>query len=125
MPSAEAAGPPAAAVAVLYNASGREACYELPEDVNYDGIWDYQWCTERLPQETIRLLRWLIQKQALGEDVFLLGPPGPARCWSRCRRPARRCTSPSGSSRPGVQGWASTRPGRSPPASRSSLCRTS
>ena len=34
---------------------------------------------ERLPQETIRLLRWLIQKQALGEDVFLLGPPGPAR----------------------------------------------
>jgi len=37
---------------VFYNATGREHCYALPEDPNFDGIWDYQWCTEMLPQET-------------------------------------------------------------------------
>lgn len=36
---------------VLYNAS-KVQCYELPSDPNFDGIWDYQWCTEMLPQET-------------------------------------------------------------------------
>eukprot|EP00929_Paragymnodinium_shiwhaense_P097642 TRINITY_DN59276_c0_g2_i1.p1 TRINITY_DN59276_c0_g2~~TRINITY_DN59276_c0_g2_i1.p1 ORF type:complete len:531 (+),score=85.61 TRINITY_DN59276_c0_g2_i1:183-1775(+) len=40
------------AAAVLYNASGREQCFELPSDPNFDGIWDYQYCTELLPQET-------------------------------------------------------------------------
>ena len=42
----------ATAAGVLYNVSGRERCYAVPDDPNYDGIWDYQWCTERLPQET-------------------------------------------------------------------------
>jgi lysosomal Pro-X carboxypeptidase len=42
----------AQAADVFYNASGRETCYELPDDPEFDGIWDYQWCTERLPQET-------------------------------------------------------------------------
>mmetsp|Transcript_65599 Transcript_65599/g.179928 ORF Transcript_65599/g.179928 Transcript_65599/m.179928 type:complete len:208 (+) Transcript_65599:108-731(+) len=42
----------AAAAGVLYNASDTLKCLELPADPNYDGIWDYQWCTERLPQET-------------------------------------------------------------------------
>merc|ERR1719310_2259339 len=37
---------------ILYNATQKEECYELPEDPNFDGIWDYQWCTEMLPQET-------------------------------------------------------------------------
>merc|ERR1712187_335019 len=42
--------------AVLYNVSGRSTCFELP---NYptpttpgapmDGLWDWQWCTEQLP----------------------------------------------------------------------------
>lgn len=36
---------------VFYNASAVH-CYELPDDPNFDGIWDYQWCTEMLPQET-------------------------------------------------------------------------
>jgi lysosomal Pro-X carboxypeptidase len=40
------------AVGVLYNASAREPCFTLPADPNYDGIWDFQYCTERLPQET-------------------------------------------------------------------------
>ena len=26
-------------------------------------------------------LRWLAQKDQLGQDVFLLGPPGPTRRW--------------------------------------------
>ena len=42
----------ARAAEVLYNASGKVACNALPTDPNFDGIWDYQWCTERLPQET-------------------------------------------------------------------------
>jgi lysosomal Pro-X carboxypeptidase len=36
---------------VFYNVSG-VPCYELPDDPNFDGIWDYQYCTELLPQET-------------------------------------------------------------------------
>jgi len=40
------------ASAVFYNASGSEQCYSLPTDDNFDGVWDYQWCTEMLPQET-------------------------------------------------------------------------
>eukprot|EP00930_Biecheleria_cincta_P044708 TRINITY_DN30785_c0_g1_i1.p1 TRINITY_DN30785_c0_g1~~TRINITY_DN30785_c0_g1_i1.p1 ORF type:complete len:529 (-),score=44.52 TRINITY_DN30785_c0_g1_i1:242-1777(-) len=37
---------------VLYNASKQKTCYPLPIDPNFDGIWDYLWCTEMLPQET-------------------------------------------------------------------------
>ncbi|KAK4323780.1 hypothetical protein Pmani_005551 [Petrolisthes manimaculis] len=32
-----------------------------------------------LPQSTLQHLRWLLQKDQLGQDVFLIGPPGPAR----------------------------------------------
>ncbi|XP_078693816.1 von Willebrand factor A domain-containing protein 8-like isoform X5 [Branchiostoma floridae x Branchiostoma belcheri] len=32
-----------------------------------------------LPQSTMRHLRWIMQKDALGQDVFLIGPPGPLR----------------------------------------------
>ena len=38
------------AAAVFYNASGALRCHSLPEDTSYDGIWDYQWCTELLCQ---------------------------------------------------------------------------
>ena len=59
----EAAGAPraddlmrrmAAAAGVLYNASGKAKCYELPQSAldGDDGIWDWQYCTQRLPQET-------------------------------------------------------------------------
>ena len=37
----------AAAAGVLYNASRREACYAVPADPNYDGIWDYQSALKR------------------------------------------------------------------------------
>ena len=37
----------AEAAAVLYNASGHAACYDLPDDPSFDGIWDYQYCTVR------------------------------------------------------------------------------
>lgn len=40
------------ASAVLYNASGRETCFSIPNDPAFDGIWDYQYCTEMLPQDT-------------------------------------------------------------------------
>lgn len=39
------------ASAVLYNVS-QVQCYDLPSDPNFDGVWDYQWCTEFMPQET-------------------------------------------------------------------------
>lgn len=46
---------------VLYNVTQTEECLELPDDPNYDGIWDYQYCSELLPQvgrtSTLRKLR--------------------------------------------------------------------
>ena len=32
-----------------------------------------------LPQETLRSLQFMMKKQLLGQDIFLIGPPGPAR----------------------------------------------
>ena len=37
---------------VLNNASGAATCFAQPTDVEFDGIWDYQYCTQMLPQET-------------------------------------------------------------------------
>jgi lysosomal Pro-X carboxypeptidase len=42
-----------AAGAVFNNVSGTAACYALPGgDIWLDGIWDVQYCTETLPEET-------------------------------------------------------------------------
>ena len=30
-------------------------------------------------QEVLRHMSWIMQKDRLGQDVFLLGPPGPMR----------------------------------------------
>ncbi|XP_038049927.1 von Willebrand factor A domain-containing protein 8-like [Patiria miniata] len=35
--------------------------------------------SDGLPQSVMRHLRWIMQKDALGQDVFLIGPPGPLR----------------------------------------------
>ncbi|XP_027212912.2 von Willebrand factor A domain-containing protein 8 [Penaeus vannamei] len=32
-----------------------------------------------VPQSVLKHLRWLIQKDKLGQDVFLIGPPGPLK----------------------------------------------
>ncbi|KAG5864987.1 hypothetical protein JTB14_036350 [Gonioctena quinquepunctata] len=32
-----------------------------------------------LPQSNLHHLRWMMQKDILGQDIFLLGPPGPRR----------------------------------------------
>ena len=32
-----------------------------------------------IPQETLRSLQFIMKKQNLGQDVFLIGPPGPAK----------------------------------------------
>ncbi|KAL2081741.1 hypothetical protein ACEWY4_023594 [Coilia grayii] len=34
---------------------------------------------DALPQTVARHLRWIMQKDLLGQDVFLIGPPGPLR----------------------------------------------
>ena len=31
---------------VFYNASGALPCLALPDDSDYDGVWNYQWCTQ-------------------------------------------------------------------------------
>lgn len=41
------------AAGVFNNATGTLACNPPPSDVWQDGVyWDYQWCTEMLPEET-------------------------------------------------------------------------
>lgn len=42
------------AAAVYANATQDLPCFAIPDDahVEQDGIWDYQWCTELMPQET-------------------------------------------------------------------------
>jgi MoxR-like ATPase len=32
-----------------------------------------------MPQETLRSLQFMMKKQSLGQDIFLIGPPGPAK----------------------------------------------
>lgn len=32
-----------------------------------------------LPQESLQHLRWMLQKDLLGQDIFLIGRPGPLR----------------------------------------------
>lgn len=32
-----------------------------------------------MAQSVIQHLRWIMQKDLLGQDVFLIGPPGPLR----------------------------------------------
>lgn len=34
---------------------------------------------QNLPQTFLKHLRWLMQKDKLAQDVFLIGPPGPLR----------------------------------------------
>lgn len=35
--------------------------------------------TDSLAQSVVYHLRWIMQKDLLGQDVFLIGPPGPLR----------------------------------------------
>ncbi|KAL4144232.1 hypothetical protein KRP22_003430 [Phytophthora ramorum] len=37
---------------VFHNATEDLACFKIPTLWDYDGIWDFQYCTEMLPQET-------------------------------------------------------------------------
>lgn len=32
-----------------------------------------------LDQSTLKKLRWMLQKDVLGQDMFLIGPPGPEK----------------------------------------------
>lgn len=41
-----------AASSVFNNATLDIACYDVPTDYWLDGIWDYQWCTESIPEES-------------------------------------------------------------------------
>ncbi|KAL8625507.1 hypothetical protein ACOMHN_014596 [Nucella lapillus] len=39
----------------------------------------HKYFKKQLPQTILRHLRWIMQKDLLGQDVFLIGPPGPLR----------------------------------------------
>ncbi|XP_076454368.1 von Willebrand factor A domain-containing protein 8-like [Babylonia areolata] len=39
----------------------------------------HKYFQKELPQTILRHLRWIMQKDLLGQDVFLIGPPGPLR----------------------------------------------
>ncbi|XP_041128021.1 von Willebrand factor A domain-containing protein 8-like isoform X1 [Polyodon spathula] len=39
----------------------------------------FNYLSEALPQTVAQHLRWIMQKDLLGQDVFLIGPPGPLR----------------------------------------------
>ncbi|KAL1524642.1 hypothetical protein AB1Y20_019529 [Prymnesium parvum] len=67
----------ASAAGVLYNASGTLPCMKLPSDPNFDGIWDYQWCSERLPQETYFPLDGI-------HDMFWTRPANKSAINERC-----------------------------------------
>lgn len=34
---------------------------------------------ENMSQTSLHHIRWMIQKDLLGQDIFLIGPPGPKR----------------------------------------------
>ena len=36
---------------------------------------------QQVPQETLQHLRWMLQKDSLHQDMFLVGPPSPYRRW--------------------------------------------
>jgi von Willebrand factor A domain-containing protein 8 len=42
-------------------------------------VGDGPMSAQGLPQETLRSLQFMMKKQNLGQDIFLIGPPGPAR----------------------------------------------
>ena len=78
-PADDLLGRMAEAAGVLYNASGRAACNALPSDPNFDGIWDYQYCTERLPQETYFSLSGT-------SDIFWARPANRSATAEHCER---------------------------------------
>jgi lysosomal Pro-X carboxypeptidase len=75
----------AAAIATLYNASGTTTCNDVPANPNshpsapYDGIWDYQQCTEMQPDS-----QWF-STYGPPRDVFWEEPRNLTYLEERCR----------------------------------------
>lgn len=64
----------------LYNNATQDVkCYDLPDDDEYDGIWDYQWCTETLPQETYFATDGV-------QDMFWNAPVNKTFVQERCQK---------------------------------------
>lgn len=59
---------------MFLNASGALPCLNLPSDVEEDGIWDYQWCTEMLPQVRYFQLKESLSALLLPYHFGCLGP---------------------------------------------------
>jgi lysosomal Pro-X carboxypeptidase len=79
-----------AAAGVFNNATSNVACYGLPTgDIFEDGIWDYLWCTEQLPEETyftrdgVNDMFWPFTFNASQVDAHCQGKYGvtPRRLW--------------------------------------------
>ena len=63
------------------NISIGDVSKDLPEVVNNPELIPVKYLPrdEDLPLETVKHLKWLMQKDLLGQDVFLIGRPGPLR----------------------------------------------
>ncbi|MEQ2269186.1 hypothetical protein XENORESO_000956 [Xenotaenia resolanae] len=55
-----------------------EISYKLKTPQNPERV-PLKYLSDSLPQTVAQHLRWIMQKDLLGQDVFLIGPPGPLR----------------------------------------------
>ncbi|MEQ2256117.1 von Willebrand factor A domain-containing protein 8, partial [Ilyodon furcidens] len=55
-----------------------EISYKLKTPQNPERV-PLKYLSDSLPQAVAQHLRWIMQKDLLGQDVFLIGPPGPLR----------------------------------------------
>lgn len=55
-----------------------EIIYKLKPPQNPELV-PVKYISDSLPQTVAQHLRWIMQKDLLGQDVFLIGPPGPLR----------------------------------------------
>ena len=63
------------------NISIGDVSKELPKVINNPELIPVKYLPKNddLPVETLKHLKWLMQKDILGQDVFLIGRPGPLR----------------------------------------------
>lgn len=62
----------------VWNKKNKKSCNWFNKFFKYLFPFDLP-VSESLPQAVVQHLRWIMQKDLLGQDVFLIGPPGPLR----------------------------------------------
>ena len=52
---------------------------KMVEDPKNPELVPRDYLPKAIPNETMKDLKWMLQKDLLGQDIFLLGRPGPLR----------------------------------------------